>query len=114
MFNFKSKEEREQDFEDYQLKVFPFGNDHKKFIEKQLNERFEKYNSDLLLYYYIVAKQELIEDRKKQGLKKANATVSKIRPKLSHDDKLKLIKLIQIDISSENLSTFKYNVNMQM
>lgn len=114
MFNYKSKEEREQDFEDYQLKVFPFGSEHKDFVEKQLSDKFEKYNSDLLLYYYIVAKQDLLDNRKNNGLKTALNTLGKIKPKLSEEDKIKLIKLIEIDINSETLSAFKYNVNMEI
>jgi len=59
IFDMRSKEEKQRDFEAYSKKIFPYGDVHREKISKILEELYPKTNIKYLRMYYILLKDEM-------------------------------------------------------
>lgn len=59
--NFKSKEERERDYQNYFNKIFPYGESQKQKVENILGELVNKKEQNELMMHYILIKEAMID-----------------------------------------------------
>lgn len=59
--NFKSKEERERDYQNYFHKIFPYGESQKQKVENILGELVNKKEQNELMMHYILIKEAMID-----------------------------------------------------
>lgn len=62
---FKSKEEREKDYQNYFKKIFPYGEPQKQKIQEIINDLINKKYRNQLMMHYVLIKQEMIESENK-------------------------------------------------
>ena len=58
MFDMRSKEEKQRDFEAYSKRIFPYGDSHKEKVSEILSALYPKTNIKYLRMYYILLKDE--------------------------------------------------------
>ncbi|MEY8338655.1 hypothetical protein AALB16_11660 [Lachnospiraceae bacterium 62-35] len=59
---FKSREEREKEYQEYTKKIFPYGDSQKKAVQALLKEILPKEDQTGLLMYFIQLKELLIDN----------------------------------------------------
>lgn len=105
MFDMRSKEEKQKDFEDYSKRIFPYGDSHREKVSEILAALYPKTNIKYLRMYYILLKDEMtgedgadFEIAVKKLVKKS---VIKVTPELNADLHALLLADFEID---ENLN----------
>lgn len=105
MFDMRSKEEKQKDFEVYSKRIFPYGDSHKDKVSEILSALYPKTNIKYLRMYYILLKDEMtgedavdFEAAVKKLIKKS---VIKVTPELNADLHALLLADFEID---ENLN----------
>lgn len=83
-FEFLSKKEREQRYQEYVKKIFPYGDLQKQKIQDILNELIGIKNGNQLMIHYILIKEGLIDSETKDY----NAIAARV-------EKKKFVKLTQ-------------------
>lgn len=64
MFDFRSKEEKEQDFKKYFNLIFPYGEPQREKVIGLLSELLPDYKKDYLVLHYILVKEKVIKQEK--------------------------------------------------
>lgn len=64
MFDFRSKEEKEQDFKKYFNLIFPYGEPQREKVIGLLTELLPGYKKDYLILHYILVKEKVIKQEK--------------------------------------------------
>lgn len=60
-FDFKSKEEREKEYQDYFHKIFPYGEPQKQKVEELLVNLLSKSQGNQFMMHYILIKEAMID-----------------------------------------------------
>jgi hypothetical protein len=96
---FISKEERNQKYNDYSKRIFPYGDKQKDKVSSILSELFPHENLQYLLMHYILLKERVIEegtlDYESAFKKVSKKKIIKISPDLQN----KMIELLKADLS---------------
>ncbi|GAA4654258.1 hypothetical protein GCM10023142_13960 [Anaerocolumna aminovalerica] len=105
MFDMRSKDEKQRDFEAYSKRIFPYGDSHKEKVSEILTALYPKTNIKYLRMYYILLKDEMtgedavdFEAAAKKLIKKS---MIKVTPELNADLHALLLADFEID---ENLN----------
>jgi len=105
MFDMRSKDEKQRDFEAYSKRIFPYGDSHKEKVSEILTALYPKTNIKYLRMYYILLKDEMtgedtvdFETAAKKLIKKS---MIKVTPELNADLHALLLADFEID---ENLN----------
>ena len=75
-FEFKSREERERDEQDYLYRIFPGGKEQKAAVEKELASRLPGEDKKALLLYYVLMR-DAMTGRDALGFEAAVAKLSR-------------------------------------
>lgn len=105
-FNFKNKEEREEESNEYFLKLFPFGIEQREAVEDLLNDLFPLHKKNNLMFHYIDAKDKYIENKRNDGVKNAYKAIKKIKPYFTVSEQDEMFRLIELDTVLNNLDEF--------
>lgn len=60
-FNYKSKEEREREYQEYVHKIFPYGEEQRQRIQDLLAELHGKDKVNQLMFHYILIKEAMLD-----------------------------------------------------
>ncbi|NLO09993.1 MAG: hypothetical protein GX129_09040 [Clostridiales bacterium] len=63
--NFKSKEEREKEYQEYFYKIFPYGEPQKQRVEELLINLLNKNKGNQFMMHYILIKEAMIDSEVK-------------------------------------------------
>lgn len=87
MFDMRSKEEKQRDFEAFSKRIFPYGDTHREKISEILSGLYPKTNIKYLRMYYILLKDEMTGENAvdfETAVKKlAKKSVVKVTPELN-------------------------------
>lgn len=61
--NFKSKEDREKDYQDYVNKIFPYGEAQKQKVQETLAKLINGEKESQLMMHYILIKEAMIDSK---------------------------------------------------
>lgn len=105
MFDMRSKEEKQRDFEAYSKKIFPYGDPHREKVSEILSALYPKTDIKYLRMYYILLKDETTGenavDFETATKKLKKKSMVKVTPELNADIHALLLVDSNID---ENLS----------
>lgn len=63
MFDFRTREEKERDFDAFYKKVFPGGEEQRKRVKKQVEGEFPGREGAYVFTFYLSVKELLLDDR---------------------------------------------------
>ena len=106
MFDFKSKEERQKDADQFFERLFPFGIQQREFLENILKQLFPKHNIVNVLSHCIDAKDKLLLNRKNQGMDDALKSIEKLKPSLSEDELSDLFTLMKLELELDDMDDY--------
>lgn len=104
-FNFKSKEEREKEYQDYFHKIFPYGEPQKQKVEELLVNLLKKNKGNQFMMHYILIKEAMIDSEVKDyetiaaGIEKKRFV--KLTPELKDCIRILIYKDLAMDESLE-------------
>lgn len=76
MFDTRTKEDKERDFENYSNRIFPYGEKQKDKVFAILDELLPKQNKKYLRMHYILLKDEMLQEQS-LSFAKADAKIAK-------------------------------------
>ena len=105
LFDSRTKEEKERDFEMYASQIFPYGDEQKNTVKNLLKEAFPGVKIQYLMMHYILIKQEFLDGTGKT-VEEACASVEKKKVvKITPELKQAIRRLLPIDLNiTEELS----------
>lgn len=106
MFDFKSKEERQADADQFFERIFPFGQKQREALENILSELFPNHNLVSVLYHYIDAKDKLLLNRKNQGMESALKSINKLQPLLTDDEINIVFTLMKLELQLSSIEEY--------
>lgn len=62
LFDTRTKEDKQRDFENYSNRIFPYGEEHKEKVFGILDELLPKQNKKYLRMHYILLKDEMMQE----------------------------------------------------
>lgn len=110
LFDNRSKEEKERDFDMYSSHIFPFGDEQKKAVRNILSSAFPKTKAHYLMMHYILIKQEYL-DGSGNSLEQSCKNIEKKKiVKITPEIKTLVRQLLPIDLQiTEELSYPDYS-----
>lgn len=106
MFDFKSKEQRQEEANLFFERLFPYGLNQREALENVLKQLFPKHNSVSVIYHYIDAKDKLLRNSKNEGFTMALKSLKKLKPKLSDAELRELLLLMKLELEITDMSEF--------
>lgn len=101
MFDMRSKEEKQKDYEAYSKKIFPYGDPHREKVSEILSALYPKTNIKYLIMYYILLKDETTGDNavdfETAAKKLIKKSLVKVTPELNADLHALLLADYEID-----------------
>ncbi len=102
IFDSRSKEEKQRDYEIYSNRIFPYGEKHKEKVFGILAELLPKQNQKYLRMHYILMKEQMVQEEPltfvEADAKIAKKTLLKTNPSLNS-----LIKtLLEVDLGIDD------------
>lgn len=111
-FDYKTKKEREEEFQNYFKKIFPYGETQKEMVENILGQLIKEKHKKQLLMHYIMIKEAMIDAANKDyEVISANIERKKII-KLTAELKECIKLLIYKDLAVDE--TLKYSSVMEL
>lgn len=98
-FKYESKKEREENYQAYFKKIFPYGELQKRKVEELLNELINKRRRNQLMLHYILIKEAMIDSVSKDYDAIAAEIEKKRYVKLNQEQKNCIRKLIETDLT---------------
>lgn len=98
---FKSKEEREREYQEYTKKLFPYGEQQRQKVQDLIYALTDKKSGAQLMFHYILIKEAMIESEKKDYEEIASKVEKKKLHKLTPELKACIRILIYIDLDMD-------------
>lgn len=102
-FNYKSKEEREKEYQEYCRKIFPHGEEQRQRVLDLLTELFGKEKVNQLMLHYILIKEAMIDSENKDyeaiAARIEKKRIVKLNPELKECIRILIYKDLVMDES---------------
>lgn len=99
IFDTRTKEDKQRDFEKYTNMIFPYGEEQRNQIFELLDQLFPKLNQKYLRMHYIIVKEQMIGESKLSFEEACDEIKKKTLIKTNENINQVLKELLNVDIS---------------
>lgn len=108
----KSKEERQRDFEEFQKRMCPFGEEQLKLLKEAVVRITLNESDDPMLFYYYLTSADKYSHERETELVETYKYLNKAKPKLSDATIGILISLMELNLSLKSIDNFPSDVEI--
>ena len=102
----RSKEERQRDFEEFEKRMCPFGEEQLVMLREAVVRISQRDSDDPMMFYYYLTSADNYRLEREGDLDKTMVFLEKAKPKLSYDTIKRLLSLMELSINMKSLQDF--------